>query len=195
MMQSIRLKTVWLAAGLLILGFLSGWAVSGFSTQNFPQNPLGSGPVRSKGDFAYINPLLFCAVSENKEFEECKPLEETIEWYIQEKLSQKSAKNISVYYREIDSGRWFGVNENEMYTPASLYKVPIMIAYLKIAEKKPNILTKKFHFDGTFNLNVRDIFSSGGSNSKEYVVHRRRTFAHDDCSLGQQCHAAALARS
>lgn len=120
----------------------------------------GSGPIRNKGDFTYINPLLFCGVSENKEFAEFQPMEETMQTYIQGALSQKAATNISVYYRDIDSGRWFGVSENELYTPASLYKVPIMIAYLKIAESNPTILSKRVYYEGDVDANTRETFPS-----------------------------------
>ena len=71
-------------------------------------------------NYTYINPLLTAGVSENKEFTEYKPLEAQIN-----KVLSTTGSNVtaSVYYRELTAGRWFGVNENELYSPASLMKV------------------------------------------------------------------------
>ena len=43
-------------------------------------------------------------------------------------------RKISFYYRDLNHGAWIGINENEKYTPSSLLKVTIMIAYFKEAE-------------------------------------------------------------
>ena len=42
-----------------------------------------------------------------------------------------------------DRGMWTGVNEDAEYPPASLAKLPIMMAYLKRAETDPLLLQKK----------------------------------------------------
>jgi beta-lactamase class A len=51
--------------------------------------------------------------------------------------------HIALYYRELNNGQWVGLNEKEDFSPASLLKVPVLIAFLKRAEKEPNILEKK----------------------------------------------------
>ncbi|OHD61014.1 MAG: hypothetical protein A2096_14400 [Spirochaetes bacterium GWF1_41_5] len=50
------------------------------------------------------------------------------------------AGSISVYFRDLDNGWWFGINENDFFYPMSLLKVPIMIAWLKFDEIKPGVL-------------------------------------------------------
>jgi len=50
----------------------------------------------------------------------------------------------SVYFRDLNNGMWFGINEGVFYRPASMLKVPVMIAYFKLAESTPAILAKKY---------------------------------------------------
>lgn len=50
---------------------------------------------------------------------------------------------IGIYVRNLNNGPWFGINENEKYSPASLMKVPILITFLKWIEQDSSILNKK----------------------------------------------------
>jgi beta-lactamase class A len=61
--------------------------------------------------------------------------------YIRDAIDSKKISSASVYYRDLNGGQWTGYNENEKYSPASMYKVSIMIAFMKIAESKPSILS------------------------------------------------------
>jgi len=49
----------------------------------------------------------------------------------------------SVYYRDLGNGQWLGVNEKNFFSPASLMKTPLLIAFLKNAEQNPSLLEKK----------------------------------------------------
>jgi beta-lactamase class A len=62
-------------------------------------------------------------------------------------VRQGYADQISVYARLLNSGQWVGVRENDEYIPASLVKLPLMIAYFKTAEKDPLILSRKVVLD------------------------------------------------
>jgi beta-lactamase class A len=48
----------------------------------------------------------------------------------------------SVYIRDLETGEWTSVNEEEGYHPGSLIKVPMLIYYLKEAEREPGILNR-----------------------------------------------------
>lgn len=98
-------------------------------------------------NLTFTNPLLACGVYENTEFGEYKTLEQMINDKIK-KIDPENKSAVSVYYRDFNSGRWFGINESYTYSPASLLKVPIMIAYLREAESNPNILSRKIYYDG-----------------------------------------------
>ena len=55
-------------------------------------------------------------------------------------------RNIAVYFRQLKEGMWTGVHEKDQFIPASLLKVPLMIAAYKQLEKDPSFTTKKFAF-------------------------------------------------
>jgi len=111
-------------------------------------------------DFLYINPLLACNISENKEFAEYKPLKDLINNFVG-KADPAKVQIVSLYYRDLNSGRWFSSNENELFAPASLFKVPLMIAYLKAAESDPQILSQKiFYSSSSTDLNNVEHYKS-----------------------------------
>jgi beta-lactamase class A len=56
---------------------------------------------------------------------------------------QYSLGYISLYFRDLNEGQWAGVNEKEVFSPASLLKVPLLISLLHQAENEPNLLNKK----------------------------------------------------
>ncbi|MBV9349422.1 MAG: serine hydrolase [Patescibacteria group bacterium] len=70
-----------------------------------------------------------------------------------------NADRISVFTVAFRSGEWAGVNENDTYDPASLLKVPIMIAYLQWAETNPSVLEQQFSYSGD-DQNANEYFKS-----------------------------------
>jgi len=76
-----------------------------------------------------------------------------IEIQIRSLISKKDARSISVYFRDLQNGATFGVNEKEEFAPASLLKLPVLIGLLKYSENKPDTLTQKL----TYTKKVYDI--------------------------------------
>jgi beta-lactamase class A len=73
---------------------------------------------------------------------------------------QKELNNITyatVYYRDLNNGPWFGINEKEYFSPASLIKVPLMIAYYKLSESDPSILDKEIDNTIPYNPSEQNI--------------------------------------
>ncbi len=61
-------------------------------------------------------------------------------------IKEGKAARISVWVRDFNTLQWASVNENERYAPASLLKVPLMIAYYKLAEIEPSLLTTELPY-------------------------------------------------
>ncbi len=84
--------------------------------------------------------------------------------------AQGKASSVSVYFRSMPSGYAFGINPYEKYYPASLLKVPTMIAYLKAGMDDIGLLVKKVKFAKPFeNMpmnNIPDKLELG----KEYTI-------------------------
>lgn len=113
--------------------------------------------VRQTGPFKFINPLLLVDISDTKDFIELKSFGNKINDLVNKKKSENKAVDIGVYFRDYNTGHWTGVNENNKFYPASLMKLPLMVAYFKQAMEDPSILNKKLLYDGKSDLNKREI--------------------------------------
>lgn len=140
------LKKTWLAirkdwfifCSGLILGaifglFLKSWSIAG-------QDPATRGKIIRQGAIGFTNPILACEVGDKEVFSELRPLEDKIKQQLDQEIRSHNARNVSVYFRALNSGRWVGINEDERFAPASLLKTLIMMAYYKVAEIDPSIL-------------------------------------------------------
>lgn len=62
---------------------------------------------------------------------------------ITEKLKSPRVSDISFYYYDLTKDSGFGIAEDVNYTPASLCKVQVMMAFLKMAEQNETLLNQK----------------------------------------------------
>ncbi len=126
-------------------------------------------------DFTFTSPILDC--------ENAYQSEDTIVGYKEihkeaENLSEKySISNFSIYFRDLNNGPWVGINEKALFSPASLMKTPILIAFLKNAERNPQLLEKKVvatdeYFDYALkqNFEVKTKIEKGGSYTLEQLL-------------------------
>lgn len=101
---------------------------------------------KSTGD-ALTSPLLDCEVNGNTAGSGLIPFGDELNRLTEDIVSSGKASSVAVYYRDLNNGPWLGVNESDAYLPASLLKVPVMIAYFKAAETDPAILSQKIRFE------------------------------------------------
>lgn len=97
-------------------------------------------------EYKYINPLLECDVFSASSLVTHVELKEELQRFIQDVEERGDASEVSVYFREFNDGSWLGVGEKREFAPASLLKVPIMIAVLLAAEEEPEILDKLIRY-------------------------------------------------
>ena len=149
----------WLVVAIVFcIGIAAGWEGRTLLWPYIPSIAMtyDNPALRSKDStYQFISPLLACETPERKEVREFQPLETDINSLIDSAVYRKTAKTASVYFRDPQKGRWVAINENEQYFPASLLKVPIMMAYFKAAESDPRILSQQLTYDGSFDDNTR----------------------------------------
>ena len=110
------------------------------------------GTVVRAGKYKFINPLILCDITQEKEaIPELDPVKNALQEEVDKETQSFKVESISVYLHLLNSARWTGVNENRKFSPASLLKVNIMIAYLKLAETSPELMNQKIVYDGSFN--------------------------------------------
>jgi beta-lactamase class A len=129
----------------LIIGGLVGWY---FHTWH--DNKIAGSIIRVRQEnpsYTYINSLLYTETPTQSA--DYGGLKSQISDYINTAKRNNLANSISVYFRDLNTGRWMGINENEKYEPSSMLKVLVMMSYLKKAEDNPNILTQKMYYAPT----------------------------------------------
>lgn len=129
---------IFVGAGLTYVGYV-----------NRPNSADVYHPIRAAGldEYQFINPLLGYDTPNAADLPEYALLSDKIESLISAyKKRSRPGSQASAYFRDSSVGRWVGINENEAYTPASLLKVAVMIAYYKSAESDPSILEKEIEY-------------------------------------------------
>ena len=142
-LMALSVRTLLASAGtLLALGLGTGLFLDA-SPASAP-GTRETGHEERLGGYRFINPLLDCEISDDPvEFRELKPFQDRIERLIRERSDDYRLAFVSVYFRDLMNGPWFGINEKEPFTPASLLKVPIVMAALKQAERDPSFLSRR----------------------------------------------------
>ena len=143
---------------VLGIGLFLGWFLKGKSLGT--ESDLSSN-LRENG-YEYISPLLDAEPRVMSSQKDLVDLEGGINTLIDVILNTtaNSIGHISVYFKEFSSGAWIGINENEKFTPASLLKLPLMMAYYKIAESNPSYLNTKIKYESTENVPNQNITPS-----------------------------------
>lgn len=134
-------KTVFTIFACIAL-FLSGVFVEEFLLDG-PQHPSRFSEKRLSGGYAYINPLLECNQDLVSNPLRVSKVSEDVATYIDAQKQSKTLTQAGVYFRDLNNGPWFGVNQDVRFSPASLIKVPMMMAIFKMAEDTPALFDKK----------------------------------------------------
>jgi len=81
----------------------------------------------------------------------------SVESYVRGRKEKGDVSHISVYIRDLSKGTWVGTDEDENFAAASLIKVPLMIAYLKMAEEDIILLSKQLRYEKEWDLIPQNI--------------------------------------
>lgn len=139
---------------IFFLGVISTYLCITSLTNN-PQKE-NSYMIRKPSKSKFVAPLLLGGDSTT--FYRDDSFSKKINTYTDEEIRKNNALSISVYFKNLTTGNWAGVNENDHYAPASLMKVPIMLAIFKQAEEDPTFLKKELYYDGTTDLNQEEYY-------------------------------------
>ena len=106
--------------------------------------------ILRSGGYEYINPLVDFEQIDSAKEKDLINLRKELKKYVDEKtqtLYDSEITDISIYYKDLNSGAWIGINEKKDFSPASLLKVPLMMAIYKIAEDDDNFLKQKYIYN------------------------------------------------
>lgn len=123
--------------------------------------------------YFFVNPELDCGTI-NEKIEQFEEIDKRIETLANQEEQAGNAQQISVFFRDLNSRRWFGVNENNNFYPASLAKLPMAMMFYKTAEVNKKIL------DVPLEISAEDIQTNQRQNyqpretleaGKSYSIH------------------------
>ncbi|MFZ1721745.1 MAG: serine hydrolase [Microgenomates group bacterium] len=107
---------------------------------------------KRESGYSFINPLLECEYGNNQGNTKLAELKKSVE----AEVARHPDIEISLYYRDLLNGPWYGHNEQTTFAPQSLLKMPILFAYLKIADENPSILDEKIIYEQEIDSNLPD---------------------------------------
>jgi len=117
--------------------------VGGYFFINNHQNT-SSLPIEVREDstqYQFINPLLYIRTDKNLFNSQYKDLVTSLDQDIQSITFSKQASDVSVYFRDMNTGHWTGVNEDQKYHPSSMLKVVTMMSTLKLVENQTVLIS------------------------------------------------------
>ena len=144
-------QTLVFCAGLLLGSLVCGLIVWLWPHNSLAQEYRGSILRQHDPSLTLVSPLLAAEVGTEASFPELDPVKGAMNTTIAQAVAQGDVKDVSVYYRLLNSARWFEINGTTSYAPASLLKVFVMVAYYVEAQEPNNssILHKQIRFEGS----------------------------------------------
>ncbi len=128
-------------AGLLVitLGIIIGWFAHGDAGHAATVTP----KLVRENSFSYkfINPIILAQVPENTSIPEFQTLKKNITAYITTAKADKNVADASVYFRQLNTDSWIGVNVDDLYAPASMLKAVSLISFLHAVQQNPSLYT------------------------------------------------------
>lgn len=120
---------------------LIGFGIGSYVSMAYWTPPINT--TECKIDYTYVNDTAGCESKQVIKKHLYSELVEKLETYSKQQNSEGKSKLIAIYFRDLNRGPTFGINERENFAPASLLKVPLLMTVLNLAEENPVLLEKK----------------------------------------------------
>ena len=93
--------------------------------------------------------------------------------YLDDQKQKGQIRSAAVYFRDLNTGQWFSINEGESYSPGSIMKLVTLECILKQAEANPGLLNKQILLKRHFSeLPEQTLFSKPMETGKSYSVRQ-----------------------
>ncbi len=146
-------KIILAIIAILALGFLSG-----FFFPHTNEVDEGTGEWRL-GSSSLTNPLLECDLGERALSSQKIDFTSDLKHFVDDLKDEMNIEDVSVYYRDLNNGPVFGINQEESFAPASLLKIPLLISYLRWAEDDPKVLDEQILFENPVDVGYQQEFA------------------------------------
>jgi len=96
--------------------------------------------THSKSEYRYINPLLSCETNHLEQSINIQDLNLKLEKLVKSNIEANKITNASIYFRDLNNGPWIFTGDSEKYSPASLFKITVLLTYYRLAGENPELL-------------------------------------------------------
>lgn len=162
---------------LVVLGVgLGAGYVWGFHNEQqiFDKKINGIKPLRNNNtSYKFVDPLLFYMIPSADQQWGLTEMKNQVQGIINHDKEYNGLSDASIFFQDLNQGRWMGINQNDQYNPASMLKVVIMVSYFKEAENNPALLNQSFIYTADMqNLINEDVYNSSSNLviGNEYTV-------------------------
>lgn len=98
---------------------------------------------RQKTQYRYINPLLECEQAKNLGYKHYKATFDEVQNLINSYQKDGIVTDVGVYFRDLNNGPWYSINEDALFEPASMFKLPLLVSLYKKRETDHGIFDQK----------------------------------------------------
>lgn len=152
--------------------FVFGWTTHAPVEADENQQPLF---YRDRAGYEFARPLIDNESLYSTRERAYNQLDLTLHDEAQKLKADGVVEDIAIYFRDLTTWHWVGVGEQKKFAPASLFKLPVMMAYFKEAEQKPSILTEKIVLPSGLrgvsqNFEVPDLLKVGSSYTVKQLI-------------------------
>ena len=139
--------TTFLVTGSLAVGIILGaWGIPALKSFERHTKIILDGAIReANSDSSHLtNPLLECTeLSESASDTVLSVMHRDVQNIVDARTKKGDIAYASVYFRDMNNGPWFGINESDEFFPASLLKLPLAMSFYSRAEDDPSILDRE----------------------------------------------------
>ncbi len=137
----------WYTLASLILGVLLTLGL--FASLNNNEDDTQAQIIRDhNSNYKFIKPVLYTEYDDPDYGKKLFEFEKRIHDEVNGIISQKPETTTSFYFKDLTNPSWVAINQEEKYTPASMIKVPRLIAYYKLKESEPDLFNTTLQFTG-----------------------------------------------
>lgn len=117
---------------------------------------------------------------------ELNALRNAVNALVERTLQGQEAAAVSVYFLDLKNDGWFGIREDEEFSPQGLLKLPVMMVYFKLAETDPGVLRRKLAYAGPAERSVPHLINPlktlepGKSYTMQDLIYRTLVYGDDE---------------
>ena len=98
--------------------------------------------------YPLIKPVVRIDFPSQFNFSELNGLKNKADTFISQQQAAGKVKRASFYFRDANNAHWIGAGQDNLFHPASLFKLPYLLALYKDIEINPQLLNESVYFSG-----------------------------------------------